>query len=95
MVLKYLHVARKYSDRFGWMPKLIRVFAGRTCCFAGFVVLRLIYYSGAVVKLGITVNLGILGYLKIDRVISRFPVPVSQMVHRLDWKQFSIKTKSF
>ena len=49
----------------------------------------------AVVKLGITVNLGILGYLKIDRVISRFPVPVSQMVHRLDWKQFSIKTKSF
>ena len=49
----------------------------------------------AVVKLGITVNLGILGYLKIDRVISRLPVPVSQMAHRLDWKQFSIKTKSF
>ena len=35
----------------------------------------------AVVKLGITVNLGILGYLKIDRVISRLPVPVSQMAH--------------
>ena len=51
--------------------------------------------ADAVVKLGITVNLGILGYLKIDRVISRFPVPVSQMAHRLDWKQFSIKTKSF
>ena len=33
--------------------------------------IRVIY---VVVKLGITVNLGILGYLKIDRVISRFPV---------------------
>ena len=51
--------------------------------------------GNAVVKLGITVNLGILGYLKIDRVISRLPVPVLQMAHRLDWEQFSIKTKSF
>ena len=48
-----------------------------------------------VIKLGMTENLGILGYLKIDRVSSRFPVPVSQMAHRLDCKQFSIKTKSF
>ena len=47
------------------------------------------------IKLGITENLGILGYPEIDRVISRFPVPVSQMAQRLDWKQFSIKTKSF
>ena len=49
----------------------------------------------AVVKLGITVNLGILGYLKIDRVISRFPVPVSQMVHRLDWNSFRSKQRAF
>ena len=49
-----------------------------------FIVIRVDIY--AVVKLGITVNLGILGYLKIYRVISRFPVSVSQMAHRLDWK---------
>ena len=32
------------SDQTGWMPRLIWVFAGRTCNFVGFVMRRLSYY---------------------------------------------------
>ena len=32
------------SDQTGWMPRLIWVFAGRTCHFVGFVVQQLIYF---------------------------------------------------
>ena len=32
------------TDQTGWMPRLIRVFAGRTGHFDGFVMLWLIYY---------------------------------------------------
>ena len=33
----FLHVDSKDSDQTGWMPRLIWVFAGRTCHFVGFV----------------------------------------------------------
>ena len=36
-------VHSEYSDQSGWMPRLIWVYAGRTCHIVGFVVLRLIY----------------------------------------------------
>ena len=49
----------------------------------------------AVVKLGITVNLGILGYLKIDRVISRLPVPVSQRHTDSTGSSFRSKQRAF
>ena len=32
------------SDQTGWVPRLIWVFAGRTCHFVGFVMRRLIYF---------------------------------------------------
>ena len=40
--LRSLHADSKDSDRTGRMPRLIRVFAGRTDNFVGFVVLQLI-----------------------------------------------------
>ena len=39
---KFLHADREDSDQTGRMPRLIRVFAGRTGHFVCFVVLRLI-----------------------------------------------------
>ena len=38
----FLHADSKDSDQTGRMPRLIRVFAGRTCHFFGFVMRRLI-----------------------------------------------------
>ena len=40
---RYLHAESEGSDQTGWMAKLIRVFAGRTCHFVGFVMLQLNY----------------------------------------------------
>ena len=34
------------TDQSGWMPRLIWVFAGRTCHFVGFVVMQLKCYTG-------------------------------------------------
>ena len=39
----FLHADSEDSDQTGRMPRLIWVFAGRTCQFVGFVMLRLIY----------------------------------------------------
>ena len=39
----YLHVDSEDSDQSGWMPRLIRVFTGRTEHFVG-VVMRLLNY---------------------------------------------------
>ena len=36
----FLHADSKDSDQTGWIPRLIRVFAGRTGQFVGFVMLR-------------------------------------------------------
>ena len=47
----FLHVDSEDSDQTGWMPRLIRVFNGRTCHFVGFVMRRLIYLT-SVRKLG-------------------------------------------
>ena len=45
----FLQADNEDSEQTGRMPRLIWVFAGRTCHFVGFVMLRLIYYlSGAV-----------------------------------------------
>ena len=41
--LSLLHADSKDSDQTGWMPRLIWVFAGRTCHFVGFVIRLLIY----------------------------------------------------
>ena len=40
--LRFLHADSEDSNQTGWMPRLIRVFAGRICHFAGFVVRWLI-----------------------------------------------------
>ena len=37
----FLHADSENSDQTGRMPRLIRVFAGRTCHFVGFVMRRL------------------------------------------------------
>ena len=37
----FLHADSEYSDQTGQMPRLIWVFAGRTCHFVGFVMLQL------------------------------------------------------
>ena len=39
----FLHADSEDSDQTGQMPRLIGVFAGRTCHFFGFVMRRLIY----------------------------------------------------
>ena len=39
----FLHADSEDSDQTGRMTRLIRVFAGRTCRFVGFVMRRLIY----------------------------------------------------
>ena len=39
---RFLHADSEDSDQTGRMPRLIRVFAGRTCDFVGFVMRRLI-----------------------------------------------------
>ena len=41
----FLHADSEDSDQTGRMPRLIWVFAGRICHFAGFVMTRLIYYK--------------------------------------------------
>ena len=41
----FLHADSENSDQTGGMPRLIRVFAGRTCHFVGFIVRRLNYVS--------------------------------------------------
>ena len=41
----FLHADSEDSDQTGRMPRLISVFAGRTCHFVGFVMRRLIYVS--------------------------------------------------
>ena len=43
----FLHADSEDSDQTGWMPRLIGVFAGRTCHFIGFVVRWLNYVFGA------------------------------------------------
>ena len=43
---RFLHEDSEDSDQTGRMPRLIWVFAGRTCHFVGFVMRRLIYFSG-------------------------------------------------
>ena len=40
----FLHVDSEDSDQTGRMPRLIWVFAGRTCHFVGYVMLRLIWF---------------------------------------------------
>ena len=40
----FLHADSEDSDQTGRMPRLIWVFAGRTCHFVGFVMSWLIYY---------------------------------------------------
>ena len=40
--LSFLHADREDSDQTGWLPRLIWVFAWRTCHFVGFVMRRLI-----------------------------------------------------
>ena len=47
----FLHADSEDSDQTGWMPRLIRVFAGRTCHFVGFVMRWLICFA---MKLTIT-----------------------------------------
>ena len=37
----FLHADSKDSDQTGWKPRLIRVFAGRTSHFVGFVMRQL------------------------------------------------------
>ena len=39
----FLHADSEDSYQIGWMPRLIWVFAGRTCHFVGFVTKRLIF----------------------------------------------------
>ena len=41
----FLHADSEDSDQTGWMPRLIRVLAGHTGHFVGFVVWRLIFFS--------------------------------------------------
>ena len=41
----FLHADSENSDQTGRMPRLILVFAGRTCHFAGYVMRRLIYQN--------------------------------------------------
>ena len=41
----FLHVDSEDSDQTGQMPRLIWIFAGRTCHFVGFVMRRLIYIA--------------------------------------------------
>ena len=43
--LSFLHVDSEDADQTGWMPGLIWVFAGRTCHFLGFVVLRFTFFN--------------------------------------------------
>ena len=43
--LSFLHTDSKDTDQTGRMPRLIRVFAGRTVHFVGFVTLRLILFA--------------------------------------------------
>ena len=40
----FLHAESEDSDQTGWMPRLIWIFAGRTCHFIGFVMRRLILH---------------------------------------------------
>ena len=42
----FLHAHSEDSDQIGWMPRLIWVFAGRTCHFVGFVMRRFVYILG-------------------------------------------------
>ena len=49
------HADSEDSDRIGWMPRLIWVFAGRTCHFVGFVMRRLkcqkwLFHGGTLTK---------------------------------------------
>ena len=46
----FLHVDSKDSDQTGRMPRLIWVFAGRTCHFVGFVMRRLISYLPSLIR---------------------------------------------
>ena len=48
----FLHADSEKSVQTGRMPMLIRVFAGRTCHFVGFVMRRLIFYEGILEKHG-------------------------------------------
>ena len=43
---RFLHADSEDSDQTGWMPRLIWVFAARTCHFVGFVMLPLKYGPG-------------------------------------------------
>ena len=40
----FLHADSEDSDQTGQMPRLIRVFAGRTGHFVGFIMLQLLYF---------------------------------------------------
>ena len=47
---RFLHADSEDSDQTRWMPRLICVFAGRTCHFVGFVMRRLIYSRSSAVS---------------------------------------------
>ena len=51
MGLSFLHADSKDSDQTGRMSRLVRVFAGRTCHFVGFVTMRLIWSSNFMKRL--------------------------------------------
>ena len=46
----FLHEDSEDSDQTGWMPRLICVFAGRTCVFVNFVMRGLIYLNDKDIK---------------------------------------------
>ena len=60
--IRFPHVDREDSDQTGRMPRLIRVFAGRTCHFVGLVVRRLKYNKMNVISM---LNVGSFPYRRV------------------------------
>ena len=60
--LSFPHMDSEDFDQTGRMPKLITVFAGRTCHFVGFVVRRLRYNKMNVIRM---LNIGTFPYRRV------------------------------
>ena len=72
--LRLLQADSKDSDLTGRMPRLMRVFAGRTYHFVGFVMLRLINFSR---KTGMLVKTG--GVLAAESRVNEFPAVATRL----------------